>query len=229
MTTIAQKCQAAGIALPTYYFRIKNGMTPEEALSTPNKRRQPQAHNAPLPEPEPEDQEPRASVMIKDGGKFSYVFEGDFQKAEKKKRQKRADDTKAKLQRDAEELGGSYHITPNKKPQAPALATSPDYEKVDNYEYQSRKPLRYGPTITASKKEPCIGHWCNADEEKFNRACGGYTAVILNHVKDCEFKYQIYSTNTKKKLYTNDIVRFINQIIKICDPEGKTPFRVIER
>lgn len=228
MTTIAQKCQAAGIALPTYYFRIKNGMTPEEALSTLNKRRQPQAHNAPLPEPEPEDQEPRAPVMIKDGGKFSYVFEGDFQKAEKKKRQKRADDTKDKI----EEFRNRYRITPNIKVKPQALTTLPDEDresyKVDNYEYVHRAPLCYGPVRNGvQSKEPMP--WNTADEEKFNRACGGYTAVILNHVKDCEFKYQIYSTNTKKKLYTNDIVRFINQIIKICDPEGKTPFRVIER
>lgn len=153
MTTIAEKCKAAGIAYQTYYLRVKNGMTPEEALSTPLRRRSNRAASTPVPAPELEDQEPRAPMAY---GKY-YVFEQDFQKAEKKKRQKRADDTKAKLQRDAEELGGSYHITPNKKPQAPALATSPDYEKVDNYEYQSRKPLRYGPTITASKKSLASG------------------------------------------------------------------------
>ena len=129
--TIKQKCDAIGISLPTYYLRLKNGMTPEEALSTPNKR--------------------RASKL---------------------------------------------------KP----------------------TPKRYGVA-----KEPWPDPWNAADETKFNNACGGYTAVILNHTKDGEFKYQIYSTKSKNKLYTDDVVRFINAIIKICDPEGKTPFRVIAR
>ena len=230
--TIKQKCNEIGISLPTYYLRLKKGMTPEEALSTPNKRHQPKAEPAPLPILEPEDQEPRAPVTIKDNGHFSYVFEDDFQKAEKKKRQKRADDAKTKPRSYVEELGGRYHITPKKKTKIPALAVSPDEDresyKVDNYDYVHRAPLCYGPIRKGvQSKEPMP--WNAVDEDKFNRACGGYTAVILNHAKDSEFKYQIYSTNTKKKLYTNDVVRFINQIIKICDPEGKTPFRVIER
>lgn len=232
MTTIAEKCKAAGIAYQTYYLRVKNGMTPEEALSTPLKRHPKGMMSAPVPAPEPEDQEPRAPVTIKNGGKFSYVFEDDFQKAEKKKRQKRVDDAKAKPRSYVEELGGRYHITPKKKTKIPALAASPDEDresyKVDNYEYVHRASLCYGPIRSGiQSKEPMP--WNDADDDKFNRACGGYTAVVLNHTKDSEFKYQIYSTNTKKKLYTNDVVRFINQIIKICDPEGKTPFRVIER
>lgn len=226
--SIKEKCNEIGISLPTYYLRLKKGMTPEEALSTPNKRRQPKTEPAPLPISEPEDQEPRAPVTIKDNGHFSYVFEDDFQKAEKKKRQKRVDDAKAKI----EEFRNRYRITPKKKTKIPALAASPDEDresyKVDNYEYVHRAPLCYGPVRNGvQSKEPMP--WNDADDDKFNRACGGYTAVILNHTKDSEFKYQIYSTNTKKKLYTNDVVRFINQIIKICDPEGKTPFRVIER
>lgn len=232
MTTIAEKCRASGIAYQTYYLRVKNVMTPEEALSTPLRRRSNRAASTPVPAPEPEDQEPRAPVTIKDNGHFSYVFEDDFQKAEKKKRQKRVDDAKAKPRSYVEELGGRYHITPKKKTKIPALAASPDEDresyKVNNYEYVHRAPLCYGPIRNGvQSKEPMP--WNTADEDKFNRACGGYTAVVLNHTKDSEFKYQIYSTNTKKKLYTNDVVRFINQIIKICDPEGKTPFRVIER
>lgn len=226
--SIKEKCNEIGISLPTYYLRLKKGMTPEEALSTPNKRRQPKTEPAPLPISEPEDQEPRAPVTIKDNGHFSYVFEDDFQKAEKKKRQKRVDDAKAKI----EEFRNRYRITPNIKVKPQDLTTLPDEDresyKVDNYEYVHRAPLCYGPIRNGvQSKEPMP--WNTADEGKFNRACGGYTAVILNHTKDGEFKYQIYSTNTKKKLYTNDVVRFINQIIKICDPEGKTPFRVIER
>lgn len=232
MTTISEKCKAAGIAYQTYYLRVKNGMTPEEALSTPLRRRSNRAASTPVPAPEPEDQEPRAPVTIKDNGHFSYVFEDDFQKAEKKKRQKRVDDAKAKPRSYVEELGDRYRTTPNKKAKAPVLVASPDKDresrKVDNYEYVHRAPLYYGPIRNGvQNKQPMP--WNAADEDKFNRVCGGYTAVILNHTKDSEFKYQIYSTNTKKKLYTNDVVRFINQIIKICDPEGKTPFRVIER
>lgn len=66
--TIKQKCDAIGISLPTYYLRLKNGMTPEEALSTPNKRRasklKPTPKPAPAPISEPEDQEPRAPLMV---------------------------------------------------------------------------------------------------------------------------------------------------------------------
>ena len=66
--TIKQKCDAIGISLPTYYLRLKNGMTPEEALSTPNKRRtsklKPTPKPVPAPMPETEDQEPRAPLMM---------------------------------------------------------------------------------------------------------------------------------------------------------------------
>lgn len=239
--SIKEKCNKIGISLPTYYLRLKKGMTPEEALSTPNKRRQPKTEPAPLPISEPEDQEPRAPVIVKSCGTPSCVFEDDFQKKQQGIRKKRLAEKQAqynalppkqKPRSYIEELGGRYRITPKKKTKIPALAASPDEDresyKVDNYEYVHRAPLCYGPVRNGvQSKEPMP--WNTADEDKFNRACGGYTAVILNHTKDSEFKYQIYSTNTKKKLYTNDIVRFINQIIKICDPEGKTPFRVIER
>ena len=71
--TIKEKCQAAGIALPTYYFRIKQGMTPEQALSTPNKRR----HEN---EPEQTPEEAMASTkVVKYGSQKSYVFESDWQ------------------------------------------------------------------------------------------------------------------------------------------------------
>ena len=238
--TIAQKCKAIGISLPTYYLRIKNGMTPEEALSTPNQRHAPKTRQTPPPPPpapEPEDQEPRAPVMFKFCGKPSCVFENDFQNRQRefnKNRTKRLAKTAsaAPLERHIAESGDHNRQTPNKEPKAQAPVASPVYdretEKVDNFEYVNRKPLYYGPIRNGvQSKEPMP--WNTADEDKFNRACGGYTAVVLNHTKDSEFKYQIYSTNTKKKLYTNDVVRFINQIIKICDPEGKTPFRVIER
>lgn len=237
--TIKQKCEEIGISLPTYYLRIKNGMTPEEALSIPNRKSGTGRKTAskPQPVPEPKDQEPRAPLMAKCGGGTSCVFESDFQNRQhefNKNRTRRFAKTasasaperpeKTKHSNYIEELGDRYRITPKKKAKAPAPVASPveneETEKIDNYEYVNRKPLRYGPSPNP---------WNAADEAKFNNACGGYTAVILNHIKDGEFKYQIYSTNTKKKLYTNDLVRFINQIIKICDPEGKTPFRVIER
>ena len=241
--TIKQKCDAIGISLPTYYLRLKNGMTPEEALSTPNKRRasklKPAPKPAPAPMPEPEDQEPRAPLMAG----ASCVFESDHQNRRRGFNQSRtrcqtADaaplecPVKAKPRSYVEELGSRYRITPNKTP-LPALAASPvedkETEEVDNFEHANLKPLRYGPKRYGVAKEPWPDPWNAADETKFNNACGGYTAVILNHAKDGEFKYQIYSTKSKNKLYTDDVVRFINTIIKICDPEGKTPFRVIAR
>lgn len=237
MTTIAEKCKAAGIAYQTYYLRVKNGMTPEEALSTPLKRHPKGMMSATVPAPEPEDQEPRAPMAY---GKY-YVFEQDFQKNQQKIRKKNSAEEQKKYtslppkQKSfscIEEFRDRYRITQNTKTKAPARLPAPDEDresyKVDNYEYVHRASLCYGPIRSGiQSKEPMP--WNDADDDKFNRACGGYTAVILNHTKDSEFKYQIYSTNTKKKLYTNDVVRFINQIIKICDPEGKTPFRVIER
>lgn len=239
MPTIKQRCDEIGISLPTYYSRIKNGMTLEEALSTPNKRHSPKSPKTPQPLPEPDDQEPRAPMMVKCGGRTSCVFEEDFQKRYRKLRMGKHATTaplerqkKTKPRSYVEELGDRYRTTPNKKTKTPAPVASPvcheEYEKVDNYEYVNRKPLCYGPIhngIQAKTPMP----WDEKDETRFNQVCGGYTAVILNHTKEGEFKYQVYSTNTKKKLYTNDVVRFINQIIKICDPEGKTPFRVIER
>lgn len=247
--TIKQKCDAIGISLPTYYLRLKNGMTPEEALSTPNKRRtsklKPTPKPVPAPMPKTEDQEPRAPLMIKCGGHTSCVFESDFQNRRRKFNQNRTKQSakaaaaeplecqkKPQTSSYVEELGSRYRITPNKTPM-PALAASPvedkETEEVDNFEHVNLKPLRYGPKRYGVAKEPWTDPWNAADETKFNNACGGYTAVILNHTKDGEFKYQIYSTKSKNKLYTDDVVRFINAIIKICDPEGKTPFRVIAR
>ena len=237
--TIKQKCEAIGISLPTYYLRIKNGMTPEEALSTPNKRHSPKSTKIPQQAPEPEDQEPRAPMIVKCGGGTSCVFKEDFQKRFRKLRMSKPTTTaplerpeKSKPRSYVAELGDRYRTTQKKKVKVPAPSASPIYhdetEKVDNYEYVNRKPLYYGPIHNGVQAKTPMP-WNEKDEAKFNQACGGYTAAILNHTKEGEFKYQIYSTNTKKKLYTNDIVRFINQIIKICDPEGKTPFRVIER
>lgn len=207
--TIKQRCDAIGISLPTYYLRLKNGLAPEEALSTPNKRRtsklKPTPKPVPAPMPETEDQEPRAPLMVG----VSCVFESDYQSLRRKFNQNRT------------------------KQSAKAAGASPvedkETEEVDNFEHANLKPLRYGPKRYGVAKEPRPDQWNAADEAKFNNACGGYTAVILNHTKDSEFKYQIYSTKSKNKLYTDDVVRFINAIIKICDPEGKTPFRVIAR
>ena len=205
--TIKQKCDAIGISLPTYYLRLKNGMTPEEALSTPNKRRtsklKPTPKLAPAPMPETEDQEPRAPVMIQYGKIKSCVFEEEYQEQRKKIRLKNAEE-KTQSQRN------SLNTKTNEISNLPR--------------YQTPKPC-YGPIRVLPQKQA----WSLEDEAKFNNACGGYTAVILNHIKEGEFKYQIYSTKSKNKLYTNDLVKFINSIIKICDPEGKTQFRVIER
>lgn len=213
--TIKQRCEEIGISLPTYYLRIKNGMTPEEALSTPNMRRNGVVIAAPKPAPEPEDQEPRAPLTIKSGGKTACVFEEDHQERQRQIKKQREEIAKAK--------NASAALL-----ECPGIEDE-ETEKVDNYEYVNLKPLRYGPVRHKENKPLEPQNWSEADETRFNNACGGYVATILNHTKDGEFKYQIYSTNTKKKLYTNDVVRFINQIIKICDPEGKTPFRVIER
>lgn len=87
--TIKEKCQAAGIALPTYYFRIKQGMTPEQALSTPNKRRRednpaPEAAPEAAPEPQPT---PAPDPVVKYGSQKSYVFESDWQQNHHKPRE----------------------------------------------------------------------------------------------------------------------------------------------
>lgn len=175
--TIAQKCKAIGISLPTYYQRIAKGMTPEQALSTPPMRKRGKA-----------DQEPISPVTIQYGSKTSYVFESNFQKHYQATRLSKK--------------------TPNKQGAKPAPTALP-------------------------VKHQFYGHALDADDcavmRNFDRVCGGYTATILNHTKDGEFKYQILSSDCKMRNYTNDVVKFINNIIKLCDPEGKTPFRVIER
>ena len=155
------------------------------------------------PAQEPEDQEPRAPMAYK---KY-YVFESDFQKNHR--------ETGAKIsQRMKEKAQASTDIIPFERPKETPPALKTQIQEI-------RRPY-YGP---AKVQNPLT----DAEKVRFNNACGGYTAVILNHIKDGEFKYQIYSTKSGNKLYTNDVVRFINGIIKICDPEGKTPFRVIER
>ena len=94
--TIKQKCAAIGISLPTYYLRIKNGMTPEQALSTPNKRRLLASgisiKNISEPIVDKEDQEPRAPVMIHYGSDKAYVFEEEYQNQRKKIRLKNAEE-----------------------------------------------------------------------------------------------------------------------------------------
>ena len=205
--TIKQKCAAIGISLPTYYLRIKNGMTPEQALSTPNKRRLLASgisiKNISEPIVDKEDQEPRAPVMIHYGSDKAYVFEEEYQNQRKKIRLKNAEEKTLSLNNGLD------------------VKTK---ETIPLPRYQTPKPC-YGPIRVPPQKQV----WSLEDEAKFNNACGGYTAVILNHIKEGEFKYQIYSTKSKNKLYTNDLVKFINNIIKICDPEGKTQFRVLAK
>lgn len=205
--TIKQKCAAIGISLPTYYLRIKNGMTPEQALSTPNKRRLLASgisiKNISEPIVDKEDQEPRAPVMIHYGSDKAYVFEEEYQDQRKKIRLKN-------YKEKAQSLHNGLNV---KTKEAGSLPRS-----------QTTMPC-YGPIRVLPQKQT----WSLEDEAKFNNACGGYTAVILNHIKEGEFKYQIYSTKSKNKLYTNDLVKFINSIIKICDPEGKTQFRVLAK
>lgn len=160
--TIKQKCDAIGISLPTYYLRLKNGMTPEEALSTPNKRRtsklKPTPKPAPAPISEPEDQEPRAPLMVG----ASCVFESDHQNRTRRSAKTASAEPlehQEKLQPRSyvEELGSRYRITPNKTP-LPALAASSvedkETEEVDNFEHVNLKPLRYGPKRYGVAKEP---------------------------------------------------------------------------
>ena len=175
--TIKQKCDAIGISLPTYYLRLKNGMTPEEALSTPNKRRasklKPTPKPAPVPMPEPEDQEPRAPLMVG----ASCVFENDHQSRRRKFNQNHARcqtadaaplecPGKVKPRSYAEELGSRYRITPNKTP-LPALAASPvEGKETDNFEHVSLKPLRYGPKRYGAEKNPRPGQRAAADPNR---------------------------------------------------------------
>lgn len=196
--SIAQKCKAIGISLPTYYQRIAKGMTPEQALSTPpmRKRGKPQPIKS---TPKEVDQEPLPPATIQYGSQTHYVFEKDF-------RQNHHNVMK-NAKKKQEQSGGQKKL-------------------------QINKVNKTAPTAVPVKR-PFYGHALDADDcaamRNFDRVCGGYTATILNHTKDGEFKYQISSSDCKMRNYTNDVVKFINNIIKLCDPEGKTPFRVIER
>lgn len=190
MPTIKQRCDEIGISLPTYYLRIKNGMTPEEALSTPNKRHSPKSPKTPQSLSEPDDQKQRAPMMVKCCGGTSCVFEEDFQKRYRKLRMgKHA--TSAPLERPqkpkprsyVEELGDRYRTTPNKKVKTPAPVTSSvcreEYEKVDNYEYVNRKPLCYGPIhngIQAKTPMP----W---DEKRRNKIQSSLRRIHSGHLE----------------------------------------------
>lgn len=187
--TIAQKCKAVGISLPTYYQRIQKGMTPEQALSTPLMRKRNKYHNLPQATPQEADPEPLPPPEAVLSYRNECVFESDFQR-----RHREASKNIAKAKRKKEE----------EQPKTPSKAVHPVYGPIK-------------PEITTE------------DISRFNKVCGGYTAVILNHAKEGEFKYQIVATDGKTRQYTNNVIKFINSIIKICDPEGKTPFRVIER
>ncbi|MBQ8465735.1 MAG: hypothetical protein IJ545_06990 [Alphaproteobacteria bacterium] len=201
--TIKEKCQAAGIALPTYYFRIKQGMTPEEALSIPNKRPGRRDYRAGAKKTTPEIQEKiKPAPTIKYGSQTSYIFESDWQKNHRKAKSIKPAPAqipapKAKPYYGVKSSGGN---TPNNTlVRTPAPAAQP--ETSENY-------------VNVSS------------DAEFNRVLGGYTAVILNTPKRGEYKYQIHGNGVR--LYTSSAVKFVNQIIRICDPQGKIGFRVVE-
>lgn len=186
--TIKEKCQAIGIALPTYYLRIKQGMTPEEALSTPNKRPSRRDYRSGVKQPEKQlttEEKP----VINLGKHKAFVFESDFQENHRKNKQ---------AQNYGLKVSGGIKSPNNKVNKIPAPAARPE-PKYNTF---------------------------NTEDAEFDRIMGGYTAVILTTPKRGEFKYQIHGKGVK--LYTSSAVRFVNQIIRICDPQGKIGFKVIE-
>lgn len=79
---IKQRCEELGISIATYYFRLKNGMTPEQALSVPNKRK----INSPVknetntlePENENADLDCVFALFQQENGKLKPIFNGDL-------------------------------------------------------------------------------------------------------------------------------------------------------
>lgn len=69
----------------------------------------------------------------------------------------------------------------------------------------------------------------NAALAKFEQACGGYRAYILNSPKRGEFKYQLLPSAAGNKLLTNNLKSFIEAVIKTCDPQGRLDIKIIER
>lgn len=45
--------------------------------------------------------------------------------------------------------------------------------------------------------------------------CGGYEITIQNHIKQGEFKYNVYTTQTGELFQTNDIQQFISKLENI--------------
>lgn len=201
MTTIKEKCQAVGIALPTYYFRIKQGMTPEQALSVPNKRPNRKDYRkdyASAPAPEPVK---TLAPTVKYGSHIIYVFEKDWQEHHRK--------NTVTLQ--SEENVAKKVANPQLQPPRKNLATTSQLPKQPAPEPQTNESLNF--------KDVSL-------DAEFNRVMGGYTAVILNTPGRDEYKYQI--TGNGVRLYTSSTVKFVNTIIRICDPQGKIGFKVIE-
>lgn len=206
MTTIKEKCQAVGIALPTYYFRIKQGMTPEQALSVPNKRPNRKDYRkdyASAPAPEPKAAPAPAAIqppVLRYGTQIQYVFEKDWQQHHRK--------NTVTLQTEenvAKKVADSQMQPPRKN-----LAITSQLPKPAP-ESQANESLNFKDTSL---------------DAEFNRVMGGYTAVILNKPKKDEYKYQINGNGVR--LYTSSTVKFVNTIIRICDPQGKIGFKVVE-
>ena len=207
MTTIKEKCQAVGISLPTYYFRIKQGMTPEQALSVPNKRPNRKDYRkdyASAPAPEPKAAPAPAAIqppVLKYKHRNQYVFESDFQKNH----------------RNAKSLKPALQIPETKK--TPYYGTKSSGGNIPNNTVV-RTPA------PAALPEPSENYVKVSSDAEFNRVLGGYTAIILNTPGRDEYKYQI--TGNGVRLYTSSAVKFVNTIIRICDPQGKIGFKVVE-
>ena len=202
--TIKQRCDEIGIALPTYYLRLRQGMTKEEALSTP-----PRSGRGRTRQPKPtEPVEPGKGAVIFERQSRDVIFETDFQE----RRKQAAAKARRTIEAKKEAAKGN--------PQLAELMTAKDILKNYRNATAPRKVPYYGPAACADKP---------FDERSFDKACGGYVATICNHVKEGEFKYQIVSTYGGTKIYTNDLIRFINEIVKICDPTGRTNLKVMEK
>lgn len=86
--SIKQKCDELGISMATYYFRIKSGMTPEQALSVPNKwktKNQPAVKTkTTVSEHETERENPNVdldcvfALFQQENGKLKPIYNGDL-------------------------------------------------------------------------------------------------------------------------------------------------------
>ena len=111
-----------------------------------------------------------------------------------------------------------FRAARNKKRKEAAILRGPLNKPFVCYADEMR--LKYGGV----HKKKAVSNDCD-----FDRALGGWRAVILKKPKPSEFKYQLVSSGCGTLTFTNEVKVFIAAVIKACDPDGRFQIDIVER